>query len=373
MNAPRRSASHSAPRQRGLDGLRTLAVAAVFLFHAQPSLAPGGFFGVTAFFVLSGYLITGLLLDSLVSRGEVGFIHFWGRRLRRLVPALAVLVVVCVIYSQTRLDPPHDHQNTVDLVRGLLWSSNWFQVAGSVEPLGFANHLWSLAIEAQFYLLWPLVLWAIWLLSGGRAAAGADRVPGRLVLILGLLTVLAALWRMWLYSGPDDHRRVYYGLDTNLDGLLLGATWAACRRWSKDVSSRLTVAAGVLAPLAVATLVWSVVHFRVADGEVFTMGIPLVAVATLVLVAASARPWGVSVVLQWWPLVAVGTISYAVYLWHWPTILILNPYRARWGNNTVVVLEAVVSLALAVLSWFLIERPAGRVVHRRVASGVRHG
>ena len=126
------------------------------------------------------------------------------------------------------------------------------------------------------------------------------------------------------------------------------------------MSDRVVSAAGLLAPVAGAVLVWATVHFAVADRDVFEYGMAVVALATLVVIAAASRSWGPVRVLEFWPLAAIGTVSYAVYLWHWPTILVLNPYRADWGNDFVVALEAAVALGLAVGSWFLVERPLAR-------------
>lgn len=328
-------------------------MAAVFWFHAQPSAAPGGFLGVTMFFALSGYLITSGLLNRLATRGRIGFGDFWVRRLKRLVPALAVLVVACIAYSQLRLDPPHDRQNTIDLLRGLVWTSNWFQYRGDIEPLGFANHLWSLAIEAQFYLGWPLILGLLWKLTNRPQS---DRVRAQLVVLIGGAALGAAVWRAVLYGGADDHRRVYYGLDTNLDGLLLGATWAAASRCVPRVVAEIARVAAWLAPVALAGLAWMVTHLRVTDDAVFESGLFLANVATLVLIAAVGSGRGVARLLSLKPLVGIGVVSYAIYLWHWPVILVLNPYRPDWGNNVTVLIEAVVSLGLAVVSWFVVER-----------------
>ena len=348
----------------GLDGLRALAIVAVLLFHYWPGALPGGFLGVDVFFVVSGFLITTLLLREVHDRGRVDLPTFWRRRARRLLPALALVVVTSVAVARLVGG---------DLLVGigrqtlgaLTFTSNWLEIGAgasyfhSTSPILLVN-MWSLAVEEQFYLLWPFTL--VLVLAVARTAR--QRVFG--VAAIGLAsTLLMAL----LYSPGQDATRVYYGTDTHLVGLMAGATLALA--WADPVHRaglrsrvwRRWRGAAVLGSLLVlvALMRWT----NEGSALTFRGGIALASLATAVLVAGlleSPSPWRRlmgSPVLGW-----VGERSYGIYLWHWPVVVIagaLVPYAPGTLRATLVLLCALaLTLALAELSLRLVERPVRR-------------
>ncbi|MFE2870518.1 acyltransferase family protein [Embleya sp. NPDC059259] len=336
-----------------LDGLRGVAVAAVLLFHAGNF--GGGFLGVDLFFVLSGFLITGLLLkEAAAGNGRINLIAFWGRRARRLLPALAAMV------SGTSLlvwafGSPALIRNALDdgpwVVANL---ANWHFIA---DRMGYWNsgdtrvfsHLWSIAVEEQFYLFWPLLLV---LVARGRNA-------GRNVAVVAATGALASLALMLHLADPIDSTRVYEGTDTRAFSLLLGAVMAtgpatrAVARLGERPAGWLSLA-----------LVCGIGGYWVlADGEdspsLFQGGMFLHALAAALLISCLTRAPGSPVgrVLGGAALRWTGLISYSLYLWHWPVYLLLDEEHlgfSGWGRTAVVV---AVSVAAAVLSKFLVEDP----------------
>ncbi len=209
------------PYRPGLDGLRALAVAGVVLYHAGVSWMPGGFLGVDVFFVLSGYLITSLLLAERRRKGRVGFKAFWARRARRLLPAVLLVVFVCLLAAST-IARDDLARTRGDALASLVYLTNWHLIAASHSYFNafgrpsLLQHLWSLAVEEQFYLCWPLVLMGSLKLLGRRYTV-----------VLTVLLVLASTALMWgLYDPNQDPSRVYYGTDTRAATLLVGALLA---------------------------------------------------------------------------------------------------------------------------------------------------
>ncbi|WP_218920429.1 acyltransferase family protein [Lentzea guizhouensis] len=330
-----------------LDGLRGVAVLGVLLFHAD--LLPGGFLGVDLFFALSGYLITGLLLREVAATGTVSLVAFWGRRVRRLFPALAtVLVVVTLVVWGFAAD---------DVVRTTLddgpWVQanlqNWHLLAESAsywDRFGGGRvfeHLWSIAVEEQFYLVWPVVV--VLLARGGRRA-------GHRVAVAAALVSVASLGVMVVLLDAADPTRAYTGTDTRAFSLLLGAVVAtppvrealgrAVGRWTGVVLLLLVAGIGTMWALADGTSsVW-----------LFTGGLFAHSLASAVLIALCARASDVPV-LSWRPLRWFGEISYSLYLWHWP-VFVLAAATSSWVR-TVVAFG--VSIALAAVTRYLVEDP----------------
>jgi peptidoglycan/LPS O-acetylase OafA/YrhL/lysophospholipase L1-like esterase len=347
----------------GLDGLRAFAVLAVIAFHLWPHRLPGGFLGVDVFFVISGFLITTLLLREGDRTGRVDMIGFWRRRARRLLPALVIAVLASVLAAwmvSSDLLVDIDRQT----IGALTFSSNWLEIgAGSdyfddTAPTLFVT-FWSLAVEEQFYLFWPVAL--IGILALAHTAVSRVRV------VLGLGVLSALLMAVWFVPGSNP-TRVYYGTDTHLFGLMLGAAVAlafaggvgvlAQRRWSRLRRWLGFVALGGL----------MVMVLTVDSASAFTYrgGIVLAAMLTAVVVASLPGPPSALTRLSCSrPLAWVGERSYGIYLWHWPVILIVTallPAVAPGSDPTVatVLLSLGVTFALAAASYHWIEMPIRR-------------
>ncbi len=342
----------------GLDGLRALAVGAVLLYHHDAGLLPGGFLGVELFFVLSGYLITALLCFEQRAAGRIALADFWLRRARRLLPALLALVAVCLLIGAVALREQLA-QLRGDALAALLYLANWRLVLDerpyfqSFERPSLLLHLWSLAIEEQFYLLWPVAL-AWGLRRGGR----------RLMLSLSVAGALASAALMAALAAPDgDVSRAYYGTDTRAAGLLVGAALALA--WPPRLVRSLRHAGsepwrdllGLLA-LAALALVLSTTHEF--EPWLYRGGFLLVDLAAAAAILAVARP-GARVcraLLGVAPLRWVGERSYSIYLWHWPVFVLTRPgLDVPLEGAALLGVRLALTLTLAELSYRLIETP----------------
>ncbi len=347
------------PQLPALDGLRGLAVAAVVLYHAGFEVMVGGYLGVSTFFTLSGFLITTLLLDESRRTGTVGFRRFWGRRFRRLMPAtLVTLALVAVVFGLFVATP----DQRLDLRGGVLSSlfevANWyFILEGSSYGDLFAEpspvlHFWSLAIEEQFYLVFPLLVLGLWRVTKGRRE--------RVGLAIGALVVVSAVLPL-VFSMSQD--RIYFGTDTRAAELLVGGVLAVIvsyrpvrRKLAVRLSWRVTLfaAAGLCAALQLYWW-WSLPQ----DSEwLYRGGFTLYGVMTCVVIVACAVPSGpVRRALALAPLRWLGTRSFAIYLVHWPLFLAVRQELPGWSRLWQAVLVIVVSLLVAELSFHLLERP----------------
>lgn len=350
-------------RVGGLDGLRAIAVIVVLLFHLTPGAAIGGYLGVDIFFVVSGFIITRLLLIEQLSTGGIRLGAFWLRRARRLLPALVLLLLVC---STAALAVGGDVLVGLagQLVSSLTFSSNWYFIAtGSDYFAGTApelfRNLWSLAVEEQFYLLWPLVLLfvVLKLSRGGRIA------------LLTAATAASAL-AMALLLVPGSPTSVYYGTGTHAFGLTLGALLAVVSRWwptrTLEWPRGTRRGLGVAGIVALAgLLVLSAVMPGDADWT-YRGGLLAVAVLTAVLIAAflvPASPLARAVDVA--PLRWVGERSYGIYLWHWPVVVLLAAALPTWTGDPVLAwvlggIAAVITVVAAALSFRFVETPIRR-------------
>lgn len=334
-----------------LDGLRGLAIAGVLLFHT--GVLSGGFLGVDLFFALSGFLITDLLLREYAATETVSLTAFWGRRIRRLFPALAVLLVAVVGLSWVLREGAYLPGALSDGPWVQANLANWHLIAESSDYWArftggrVFEHLWSIAIEEQFYLLWPILLLAL--------LHGRKRDHRRVAVCAGLAAV-ASLVLMIVLLDPADTTRVYIGTDTRAFSLLLGALAATgpARRFLGHVLRRW---AGIAMAVLVAGIV---VPWVFVDGEtslwLFRGGLFAysAAAAVLVLLCVRAPATAVARALSVRPLVWLGTVSYSLYLWHWPMLVLLRDEAAGWPRT---VLACALALAAAAGSKYLIEDP----------------
>lgn len=417
QQAPARPKSRYIP---ALDGLRTLAVVAVVLYHLNLTWAQGGLLGVTIFFVLSGYLITRLLLNEVAKTGRIDLKSFWIRRIRRLFPAVVTVVFVtcalCTIFNHVMLTKMRP-----DILPSLLFFNNWWQIAQNVSyfnALGDPSpltHFWSLAIEEQFYLIWPPLLFAMVSMHVSK--------PNTRRVVLGLAAV-SALAMMALYNPAADPSRVYYGTDTRVFSLLLGAWMAfipdrdlapvrlahrlgldrlvrAAKRGKLDKNAKgghdeKTDSAAETAPaqpnalvrfwsspasidvLGVVGLVGLAAMVALTNGYTafqYRGGTLLCSILTLMVIAACVQPQGmVARVLSAEPLVWVGKRSYSIYLWHYPLLLLMNPVAnindTPWWQY---ILQVLVVVAVAECSYRFIETPFRKGAFGRTVSEFRDG
>ncbi len=344
------------PYVAALDGIRALSIAAVLVYHADARALPGGFVGVEVFFVLSGYLITSLLLAEWHGTGTIALRAFWSARARRLLPA-AFATMVGSLAAALVLAPDDVTRLRRDAIFAAAYVANWqsiFADESYFESFGrppLLRHFWSLAIEEQFYLLWPLLL-----------GMGLARAPRALAPAIGLLATASFTLGTVLFVAGHDPSRVYYGTDTRAAGLLWGALlafvpaaaagaarWPRCR-WA-DLGG--AGAMGVLAWLA----------FTVSEPESlwFRGGLLMADAATAFLVLAALRGPATSVILSAPVLRWLGTRSYSLYLWHWPVLMFTRPGAdVPFDGAMLLALRLAISLTLAELSYRAIEQPVRR-------------
>jgi peptidoglycan/LPS O-acetylase OafA/YrhL len=375
----------------GLDGLRALAVAAVVAYHLELGWAQGGLLGVGVFFTLSGYLITDILLGHWDKKGRLGLGDFWLRRARRLLPALFVMLIVVAIWVNT-LDRAELPGFRGDVIASALYVNNWWYIAqhasyyAQFAPPAPLDHLWSLAVEEQFYLIWPwLVLFGVLLFSrltvgGGRhesATAGGGHLSSQARYWMAAVTVgfavASAVEMAVLYHPGTDPTRVYEGTDTRAFGLLFGAAlamvWPTRRAPVSKGTTWLLDVSGVAGLAVIGVLIWRTNEY---SPFMFRGGLVLLSLATVLVVAAVTVPGGLlGRALGWRPLRWTGVRSYGIYLWHYPLIVLTTPALVAGGfSERRAVVAAAASVVVAALSWKFVEEPIRRGFRRGAAGPV---
>jgi peptidoglycan/LPS O-acetylase OafA/YrhL len=357
---------------RGLDGLRAIAVAAVVIFHSTANWMRGGFLGVDIFFVLSGFLITSQLLAEWRRRDKIDFRAFWKRRARRLLAALYLLLVGVLTFALV-FHPEEVAVFRGDAVAAFFYVANWyfifhnqpyFEIVAHPSPL---LHLWSLSVEEQFYIIWPLLLTAALLVLRRWA-----------FLVALVLAVASAVLMAVLYQPGVDPSRVYYGTDTHASGLLLGAllaffwrpgpAWHPSEQQASGLIGRIRswlVPGALIDLLALVTLIILTYAMVVANESLpflYRGGFFLVAVITVVCIFAVSHPRAVlfTAALELSPVRWLGRRSYSVYLWHWPVVVFTRPGFVAVSGYSLLFLRIGLALLLAELSFQLVEEPIRR-------------
>jgi peptidoglycan/LPS O-acetylase OafA/YrhL len=342
-----------------LDGVRAVAVLAVIAYHLGTRMH-GGFLGVDVFFVLSGYLITGLLLDERARRGRISFPRFWARRARRLLPAVLLLTTVVALWTA--------HQGAVgtfairrgDLLSTIFYFANWHFIAvgqsyfaqfagGASSPL---RHMWSLAIEEQFYFLWPFMIVVLGLLVRRKSSA--------LPVILLIAAIISAARMSMLYTAVDP-TRAYEGTDARACELLVGAALAALLAIRPALLADRRVRAGAAWGWPVVAALVGVAFFEITDHASFyyhggALAFSLVVACGLLIVEALPRS-ALARALSLRPVRWTGMISYGLYLWHWPVIVWSADRALSWSPRVKQLAEVGAMFAVAGASFYLLERP----------------
>lgn len=371
------------PYMRGIDGLRAIAVMAVLFYHADFVWARGGFLGVEVFFVISGYLITSLLLVEWLGTGAIGLRSFWLRRARRLLPA-ATLLVLGVSVAALLIYRDALERLLGDVVAAMAYFTNWFLIARDVsyfESFGrppLLQHMWSLAVEEQFYIFWPLIF-----TFGFTILKGHDpRRSIRSFFALTLIGIVASTLLMGFIHTPfEDPSRVYYGTDTRAAGILVGVAlslvWIPWRL-SPTLPGRQRAVLNLTGFGALAVLIGILATADEFSAVLYRGGFLVTSLVTAAIIAATVHPAAAlgrvleNPVMKW-----IGTRSYGIYLWHWPIFMVLRPGVDVADRPYITfAVRLALTFALAEGSYRYVEAPIRRkgfrqwVVDLRRAAGV---
>jgi len=362
----------------GLDGLRAIAIIGVLLYHAGIDWVPGGFLGVDVFFVLSGFLITSLILEEYDRAGRIDFKRFYIRRARRLLPAVFVLLIAVgiavLLFYRDALSAFRE-----DALATLLYLNNWWYIVvdqSYFESMGrppLLKHLWSLSVEEQFYLIWPAAALLL-VRRGGRPLV-------RRVAIF--LAVASTAWMAYLairggYPIDADPSRAYFGTDSHMMGLVIGAALATVWRPGR-LSANIPHGAQILVTAIGVAMIAVIAGFYLFVGEftpwLYRGGFLALAVFTAVLIAAATHPAS-----PLGPLLGIGLLrylgqrSYGIYLWHWPIFMVTRPgIDVPWSEPIAFVARLAITLAVAEASYRLVEMPIRRGALGKAWQAARSG
>ncbi|ULG72065.1 acyltransferase family protein [Macrococcus brunensis] len=335
----------------GLDGLRAIAVIAIIIFHLNPKFLPGGFLGVDTFFIISGYLITTILLKEYRETGSVNLFKFYTKRIKRLFPAIWFLLVTlfayCLLFEQSIL-----HQLKKDIIAAFFYVSNWWYIFDKVDyfqaleprPL---QHLWSLAIEEQFYIFFPLILLVLLKKFSRRTA----------IITFTVLAVISAIWMAVLYHPGMQVSRLYFGTDTRLQTMLLGVLlafiWPAFRL-KREVPPAMRVTISAIGIINFVILLISFTQITEATGFLYQGGFFILGLITISTIASCVHPGSLLKQLLSLPfLTYIGRLSYSLYLWHFPVIVMVEHHFVK---GQVPFYAYIIEIALTILfAWFSYE------------------
>jgi peptidoglycan/LPS O-acetylase OafA/YrhL len=333
-----------------LDGLRGVAILAVMLFHAEVPFFEGGFIGVDIFFVLSGFLITSLLIQEFDCMSYINLKYFYMRRVLRLGPSLIFLLVVFCLLSFVVLNNEMAIDNLIDALISLVYLSNWARAFMWHSP-DFLGHTWSLSIEEQFYILWPVILLTLLRIKKNRWC---------IVITAALIALFSWLLRCYLVMGGVPAERLYNGLDTRADALMVGCTLGvliSSDLISEDVKGCLSKWLIAIAPFSMVGLIAFSILCKWQDPSMYYFGffvVELLTVALVLDILVSKRSIiGKILAMRW--LIWVGSISYGLYLWHYPiyrTMLALG-----FNRLAIILVGTFVTFVVAACSYYFLERP----------------
>ena len=347
-----------------IDSLRALAVLAVIIYHIDVNYLPGGFLGVDLFFVLSGYLISSLIIKEYKKMGTLNLYNFYMRRARRLLPAVYFMITVClvfmVLFNGVLLRKSH-----LDAVFGYIYSSNWwyifhklnyFDSFGAQSPF---KHLWSLAIEEQFYMLFPLIF-LIFNRRKKEEGKGPSLNKNFLYIVLGL--ILISLITHILLFDINNINRIYFGTDTRAFSLLVGVVGALLYpmdKLSNPTNSKENLAYSVVSIISISILITIMFYTTEYNTWLYRGGFLLVAVLGLIIIISSGKQHTfISKALSFKPIVFIGKISYSLYLWHFPIIVLTTPVSEIGNPNLFyVTLRIILTFIVATLSYLVVETP----------------
>jgi peptidoglycan/LPS O-acetylase OafA/YrhL len=340
---------------KGLDGLRAVAVLAVIAYHLNIPYSAGGFLGVTVFFVLSGYLITSLLVSEWERTQKINLRQFWIRRGKRLLPAMFLLLIVLNIVTPL-LRPELITNLRQDTIAATFYYSNWHYIFQELsyfeafEKPSLLTHFWSLAIEEQFYIFWAVIILFFLKIVKSRKA---------IFLLILVTSTVSALWMTLLHDPNLDPSRVYYGTDTRIFSLLIGASFAIIT--PKQVATNLNKwLFESMATIGLAVFIFLVFYTNQYDSFLYDGGMALLSLATagLVLSLAASPELAINKILEWKPLKWIGIRSYGIYLWHYPVHIFMNSNVNTWGMNVIKIsLEILLTFLIASISYTYVEKP----------------